>query len=125
MQSNAQASPPVRRVHRNHDYIGLFGERIFPTGEIDILERGNHLLVIKSYEYGQKMADPHRYIFKLLVKLGDQEDAPGSVTVVCVWGLGPAPREFVVFDSTGETEPKLAQIDEWQSWLRAWWRDHK
>jgi hypothetical protein len=116
---------PKKRAHRNHDYIDLFPGNVFPTGEIDILERGNNLLIIKSYEYAAKIADAHRKIWKLLVKYGNNPDAPGSVTVVCVWGLGDTPREVVVFDPRGESPVRSMTIEGWRQWLDGWWSSSK
>ena len=114
-----------KKAYRNHDYIDLFPGRVFPTGEIDVLERGNHLLVIKSYEYGQQIKKPHHRIFDLLVRLGELTHALGSVTVVCVWGLGKTPREVVIYDHMGISDRQALTRDEWREWLRRWWDDHK
>jgi len=118
-------TPHRKRAHRNHDYIDLFPNRVFPTGEIDILERGNNILIIKSYEYGAKIADPHRKIWNLLVKYGNNPDAPGSVTVACVWGLGQTPRDIVIFDPRGEQESRRVTLEGWREWLRGWWASNK
>lgn len=119
-----QTSLPVgnRRAHRNHDYTDVFPENVWPTGDLDVLERGSNLLFIKSYEYKKKMPQPHQRIWRLMVKYGNNPDAPGSVTVVCVWGLGQTPREWLVYDAyTNGDKVIVGSLDEWRSWLRAWW----
>lgn len=117
-----------RPAHRNHDYIDLFPYGIFPTGDIDLLERGGNMLVIKSYEWGRldKMPKPHTRIWKMLSgPLYSNPDAPGDITVVCVEGLGVAPRRFIVFDHQGEHPVKVGTIDEWREWLSDWLKDNK
>jgi len=118
-------STGVKRAHRNHDYIDLFPGRVFPTGEIDILERGHHLLIIKSYEHGQPVADAHRKIYKLMVAYGQNVDAPGSITVACIWGLGDTIRELVVFAHTGESPAQAVTRQDWREWLSDWWKEHR
>lgn len=124
-EQQAQMAHGAKRAHRNHDYVDLFPVGVFPTGQIDILERGGNLLLIKTYEHGQKIKDAHRKIFNLLTKLGDLDGAPGNITVVCVWGLGLLPREWVIFDWTGNSAPRVGSIEDWRYWLAAWWRDNK
>jgi hypothetical protein len=125
--SDEQMRMPMgqRRAHRNHDYVDLFPGKVFPSGEFDILECGNALLVIKSYEYGKPIAEAHRRIFKLMVSMGDHPDAPGSITIYCVWNLGNTPREVVVFDHMGESERKVMPLEDWRAMLRGWWNDNK
>lgn len=115
----------VKRAHRNHDYLGLFPGRVFPTGEVDILERGDNLLIIKSYEHGRPIADAHRRIYRLLVRYGNNPDAPGTITVACIWGLGDTIRELVVFNPTGEGSPIALDRAGWRDWLMRWWKESK
>lgn len=116
----------AKRAHRNHDYLELFPGHVFPTGEIDILEHGRNLLIIKSYEHGRTIVDAHRKIWRLLVKFGEVEDAPGNITVVCVWGLGSqVPREYIVFDYQGEHPIKAVTVEEWRRYLLDWWNSSK
>lgn len=117
--------PPKKPARRNHDYIDLFPGRVFPTGGIDVLERGNNLLFIKSYEHGKKIEDPHRKIWKLLVRFGENPDAPGSISVVCVWGLADAEREVILFDGRGEQPVRTLTRDGWRQWLDGWWSSNK
>lgn len=112
----------VKPAHRNHDYVGLFGDHIFPTGDIDILERGNNILIIKSYEFARQITPAQRKIYRLLTRF-DTPDAPGSVTVVCVWGLGvKAPRTWTVFTHGNEETYEAQPLEAWRSWLQLWWR---
>lgn len=112
-------------AYRNHDYLDLFPPLVFPTGNIDILERGDHLLLIKTYNHKKKIATPHRKIYRLLARHGKMLEGPGTITVACVWGIGPTSRELVVFDELGESEPKMITRDEWREWLSDWWRTHR
>lgn len=112
----------VKAAHRNHDYIGLFGDHIFPTGDIDILERSNHLLIIKSVEHGRPIRPAQKKLFKVITRF-DTVNAPGSVTVVCVWGLGVlSTRTWIEFTNGREAEFKDRSVDEWRSYLQTWWR---
>ena len=126
MNSQQQTLPTnVRRAHRNHDYVDLFPGGVFPTGELDVLERGGSILFIKSYEYGKQIKENQRKIYKSLVQLGELEGAKGPVTVVCVWGLGETPREIVVFDYMGESKRQVLDVQGWRRWLHEWWSDNK
>lgn len=115
-----QMQTPAKRAHRNHDYVNLFGENVYPTGEVDVLERGGNLLIIKSYEYHAKMKQAQRKIYKLLTRYAGP-DAPGNITVVCVWGLGNTPREYIVFDHQGEHPARSVTVEQWRLFLRGWW----
>jgi hypothetical protein len=115
-----------KRVHRNHDYADLFPGKVFPTGELDVLECGKAILFIKSYDYGKQITDAQRRIWIQLAKVGDLDGSPGSITTYCVWNLGPhTNREVVIFDHMGESERKAMSLDEWRALLRAWWNDNK
>ena len=115
----------VETHERYEDYEGIFGDNIWPTRDVEILERGGNLLIIKSYEYRRKVTPAHRRIFRLLVAFGETPDAPGSVTVACVWGLGPnVPRDVYIIDHTGERTACLS-FEAWQGWLTGWWNQHK
>lgn len=125
MAQSQEALLQTRKASRHDDYLGLFGDNIWPTRDIEVLERGGHVLIIKSYDFGRKIMPSHRRIWKLLVQHGEVLDAPGSITVVCVWGLGPAvARDLVIFDHTGESAQRL-DLDGWKAFLLDWWRNHK
>lgn len=114
----------IRPSHRNDDYVNLFPHGIFPTGDIDVLEIGNNLLVIKSYEWSKmaKMPKPHRRIFNLLARFGSPPDAPGSISVVCVEGLGLTERRWILFDHQGEHPTRYGTVDDWRVYLLSWYR---
>lgn len=115
----------VKRAHRNHDYPGLFPAGVMPTGDIDLLRADDgSILVVKSYEFGRKMPGAHDKLWKALVRFGSQEQPPGSIAVVCVWGLGQTPREYILYDHMGRSEPKAASLEDWRGFLRGWWLDH-
>lgn len=115
----------MKKAHRNDDYLGVFPEGIFPTGDLDVLERGGSLLFIKSYPHGHKIMPPHKRIFTQLVRLGEAETSPGSVSVLCVWGLGETAREYVIFDARGMSERKVTDIAGMKNIYFVWWQRHK
>lgn len=121
-QSLATQQKPA---HRNNDYTNLFPGKVWPTGDVDVLERGGNLLIIKSYRWSAPIYDAHRKIFKTMVRYGSGDTAPGHITVVCVWGLGHTQREYVVFDHMGESERKATDLEGWRTWLMQWWHDNK
>lgn len=113
----------VKKANRLDDFIGIFPDKVMPTGQIHVLERGGRLLLIKTMSHGRDVAPAQRRLFQLLVGLGEQDTAPGAVTVICVWGLGVALRETVIFDHTGESAKKVQKPDELKMWFRRWWED--
>lgn len=115
-----------KRAHRNHDYLSLFPGNVFPTGDIDILERNEHVLIIKSYEHGRPIVQAHHRIYCLLTRFGAHPDAPGSITVACVWGLGRTTREWKTYDHVNRPSPAQAgDVNAWREWLMGWWKDHR
>lgn len=112
-----------QRAQRKHDYVGIFPGRVFPTGDLDVLERDGNLLFIKSYPDGVQIADAQHRIWQLLSAHSNIVDAPGNTTVLCVWGLGDVPRTYVKFDYRGEDQPKIVDVDVWREVLRSWWSD--
>lgn len=121
--------PSAPRANRNHDYVDLFPHGIFPSGDIDLLERGRNILIIKSYEHSKllKMSDAQRRIWLLLSASTGYScpEAPGSITVVCVEGLGLTLRKWIVFDHQGEHGIREGLTDSWRSWLLSWSSAHK
>lgn len=118
------AQPP--KTHRNHDYINLFPPGVYPTGDVDVLERGHNLLIVKSYDFSRKeIPNAHRVIWNTLVTLGELDGARGHVTVICVWGLGETHREYVRFDHMGESGRYAVNLEQWRQILRAWWTDNR
>lgn len=120
MTQQEQLFSAKAKAERNHDYVHLFPGRVFPTGGIDVLERGGHLLFVKSYEHGSEMPSAQRRIWRRLSALSDPKH---STTVACVWGLS-AWREFVVFTSDGETERVRTSRGAWRGFLADWWDSH-
>lgn len=115
----------ARRAHRIHDFLDLFPGKVMPTNEIYMLERDGNLLVMRSYDHGAKEVKPQERMWKLLVRYGEVVDAPGSITVICMWGLGTATvREWVVYEATGKSE-HAGTVDEFRAVLRRWWDDAK
>lgn len=119
MQSN---KPPTRR----DDYVGALPHGIFPTRNIDVLEQRGHLLFIKNYEHGTEITPKQRQIWQLLVHHGEMLDSPGSITVLCVWGLGPDTiREVVTFDQMGESKKISMSLQDFKNILNSWFLVHK
>lgn len=116
----------IRPAHRNDDYVNLFPFHIFPTGDLDILERGGNILLVKSYEWSKMSAMPksHRRIWLLMPQFG-HIDAPGNVAVVCVEGLGHTPRKWIVFDHQGEHPLEAGTLDDWRTWLHDWFLSNR
>lgn len=114
-----------KRAHRNHDYLDLFPGRVMPMGDIDILEQGSNLLVIKSYEHGKKVMPKHLQIAKILAATSNAEGAQSNISFVFVWGLGPTTRTYKVVDYQGEGPFVETDIDGWRYFLACWWRDNK
>lgn len=114
----------ARKAHRNDDYVDLFPRGVFPSGDIDILTTEGHILVIKSYEWNWDPTPRQKQLWTLMTKYGSPPDAPGSVTVACVWGLGNTGRELQIYDHTGSSIKRPVTRDEWRAWLSDWWIDH-
>lgn len=111
--------------NRNHDFIDLFPGGVFPTGGIHILERGGSILLIKDYKWGQEISRAQHRIWECLTKYGTP-DAPGNITIACVWGLGQkTSREWVVYDHEGEHPRAVGTVAEWRTWLFNWWQENK
>lgn len=110
-------------THPFADYLGLFPEKVWPTAGIEVLEREYHLLFIKSIGHTSEITPAQRKIFILLNRFGRVLDAPGSITVACVWSMEDA-RGYVVFDDNGEHPLVTTTSDGWRAFLKTWWDDH-
>ena len=115
--------PEERPVRRRDDYIRLFPHLVRPTGGIEVLERDGNLLFIKSYGDQYDIADAQHRIWQLLTSISNHTDAPGNITVACVWGLGDAKRTVYIYDYRGDGPTRILSRDEWREWLLNWWRD--
>jgi hypothetical protein len=115
-----------RPAKRNDDFIGVLPNGVFPT-PMHLLEQGGHFLIVKSYEHGRDISKVHRRMYRLLTTtIGySNPDSPGSVTVICVWGLGPAAREWVVFDAVGETDRKAGTREEFRTLVSDWFYERR
>lgn len=119
----------AKRATRNQDYVKLFDVGVFPTGDIDILERGDSLLVIKSIEWTPKLKIPkaQERIWRNMVRLGKIADGQmGEVVVVCVMGLGHLPRVWVEFSQRyPDGKTTAGTVEDWRAYLRDWWTTHR
>lgn len=111
----------AKKAHRNDDYVNLFPRGVYPSGDIDILTNQEHILVIKSYEWGWRVSPRQKQLWFLMTRYGSHPDAPGSVTVACVWGLANAKRELQIYDHQGIGQLYELSRREWREWLRSWW----
>lgn len=116
----AEAAATPKPAFRD-DYLGVLPPNVFPIGA-EILEQSAALLVIKRYGYKQEITPKQRFIFKLLTRLGEGDLAQGSVTVLCLWGVGDIGRAYARFDYTGTTDPKPTTHDEIRLMIGDWWR---
>jgi hypothetical protein len=96
-----------------------------PTGDLFVLEQGDNVLFIKHQREGSHVSGKQRQIYQLLTGISNIEEAPGNITVVCVWGLGDKPREIQVFDYHGEDNQRRKPMTKqaFQDWLRKWFED--
>ena len=107
------------RVTANSDFIGLFGnERIMPT-QVRVLEQGDCLLFIRNMSWKQEIKPKQQRIFKLMTRYGG-EDAPGDITVVCLWGLPGTHREMQEFTGGAAMPRQAVTTEEVQAYLRDW-----
>jgi hypothetical protein len=92
-----------------------------PTGGLEVLEQGSNLLFIKSYAEGATIPGAHRRIWQLLTSISNIIEAPGSITVLCVWGLADKPRYVQVFDYLGEDNQRRKMTrEELRTWVKNW-----
>jgi hypothetical protein len=96
---------------------------------VSLLEQGEHMLILRRYNYQQEITPKQDQMWRLLVRYGISPDAPGTITVVCYWGLANvAPREVVVYTPYGperKVGPKAMTSEELHELLRDWWVDHR
>jgi hypothetical protein len=116
---------PGRPARRQDDYHGLFPNKVHPTGGIDVLERGGNLLFIKSYGPDATITPAQNRIWQLLTSISNVTDAPGNITVACVWGLAAQMRTVYIYDYRGDGPTKIWHKDEWRLWLHDWWEEAK
>jgi hypothetical protein len=94
-----------------------------------VLESGDHLLFIRWYDHRTKQEVPkaHSRIWKLLARYGDNPDAPGSITVICLWGIegGLVQRYMKVYDWTGESEVRRTSDDAIKAAISKWYHDSR
>lgn len=110
---------PTRDNSENADFLGVFGGRVMPT-KLRVLERNGHLLVVKHYGHREKIATGHLRLFRSLVGMGKSPDAPGTVTVICIWGNRNTVRSIRVIDGSGDTEQQPATNDSVKAALSQW-----
>jgi hypothetical protein len=108
-----------RPARRKDDYNGIFPGRVRPTGGLEVLERDGNLLFIKSYADGTSIVKPHERIWQLMTSISNIVDAPGNITVACVWGLKDT-RTVYIYDYRGDGPMRVFTKGEWQQWLRDW-----
>ena len=115
-----------KKAHRIHDYLGKFPGRVVPTSNIDMLECKGNILVVKSYEWAHNQEDLPKAqlrLWKAAVALGAHPDAPGSLTVICVWGVGKGTeRRWRVIDYMGVSKMHVGNGDDFGNFLYYdWW----
>jgi hypothetical protein len=123
-QQSILSENDTARSVREHDFRALFPGRVFPTGNVHVLERDGNLLFIKSYAKGQWITGAQHRIWSILPQFGTP-DAPGNITVACVRGIGSHSREVQVFDRMGVHEVRALNRLEWRTWLINWWEEAK
>lgn len=120
-QQLSQLPPVVRDLD---DFIGLFPPGVMPT-KLYVLEQNDHLIFFKHYKHGEKISKKQDRIYKLLVRLGELDLAPGSVSVMAIWGIrGVKGRAVVQYDYTGEHEVPVTDHSLRQR-ISDWWHTHR
>lgn len=114
----------ARRTRRGDDYVGVFARGVMPT-TIGAVECGGHMLYIKNLKHKQTIPPAQDRLFKVMTQF-DTPDAPGSVTVLVVWGNPiTAPRTCVRYDRFGKHNPQNYTNEEYTAVLQQWWNEHK
>lgn len=119
--------PKTKAQRECVDFLGVFSKKVMPSA-VRVVERNGHLLFIRHYGFGEDVSQAHDRIWRLLSRFGDSPDAPGSVTVVCLWGIAATSqllgteRRIRVYDWTG-----MAESDSSDGAIKAaldkWWKD--
>lgn len=116
---------PSKKAARIDDFVDLLPQGVMPIGKLYLLQQASGFLLVKSYDHGQKVQSKHKYIFQMLVKLGELPDSPAHITVACVWGLGPTKREYQIFNYQGEGPVVATDIDGWRNYIRSWFKEQR
>jgi hypothetical protein len=127
-QSELPGMPePVRgnpQYDRLKDYVGVFPPKVMPTRHLDVLEENGHLLFIVNMAHGQESTQAQRRIWRLMVRLGELDEAPGTVSVWLVWGVGDLPRIVQKIDYLGDHPPDRLTQQGFREELATWWKSH-
>lgn len=123
-----QEAPRTKAQKECVDFLGAFGKRIMPTN-IRLLERNDHLLLIRHYGWGEEISPTHDRLFRTLVRYGNNPDAPGSITVICLWGIAATKhmvgteRSMRVYTWTGVGDTEATSDGAIKAALSKWFRD--
>lgn len=107
------------------DFVGLFGSSLVMPTPVRVLEQGESLLFIHHYPWQRDVPKMHDRLYRLLARYGKSPDGPGTITVVCVWGLANTHREMLVYDESGRRERQALTSEELRMFLADWWTRHK
>ena len=115
--------PPVAR--RTDDYLGILPAGVMPIS-CEVLEQGGSLLVVKRYDHGQKITPKQRQIFLLLANsYGGADTAPGTITVLALWGRRNATKRMMATFARGaESAVRAVTDEEIRNFISLWWAEH-
>lgn len=117
-------SPP--RVTWRDDFIGLFGNSLVMPTPLRVLEQGENLLFVHHYGWNKEITKKQDQIYRLLVRYGAGLECPGTITVICVWGLANTHREVLIYDPIKGKQARVAVTnDELRQIFVEWWIDKK
>lgn len=117
--------PKTSRQREVDDFRRVLPGRVLPT-TARILGTEGHILVVRHYGHKEEPTKAQDQLYRSLVALGNHEDAPGSVSVMCLWGVAglPVDRAMQLYDHMGVGPRKPATDDEIGSAIRHWWLNH-
>lgn len=119
MTGQQQLETGVPRVRPTDDFLYALPGKVMPT-PIRVLEQNGNLLVVRHYDYGQKIAPVQDRMWHTMVQFGRPEDSPGTVTVLCIMGL-TGTRPTVEYSAAGKRDYVWGQ-DEIRAYVKDWWR---
>jgi hypothetical protein len=98
--------------------------RYFPT-QCRAYQAGPHLLFVHHYDHNREIGKAHRRLWLGMVSYGKDPDAPGTITVMCVWGVPGmrVGRYLQRFDHRGDSGRESATDDSIKAALSQWERE--
>lgn len=114
----------TQRQREIEDFRRALPAKVLPT-TARILGTSGHILITRHYAHKEEPTKAQDHLFRSLVALGNHEDAPGSVSVMCLWGAsGISERAIQFYDHMGVSPRRPASDDGIQSAIRHWWLNH-